>query len=340
MKDISALMLGLKGRVILLTLSTAWVAGGFTAGALAQSAAYPSKPIKLVVGYPPGGASDLAARIIGQKLSERFSQAVVVENRSGSAGNIGAEAVVKSAPDGYTLLLGTISLSVNPSLYPKMTYDPLKDLRAISMISSTPFLLVVNPKAPYKTAGDFLDAARGKGGAKPGDINYASAGNGSGSHLFTEHLSTTANIKLTHVPYKGAAPAMNDLLANQVQVAFDNIMTSLPMVKVGKLRALAVSTKVRSRVAPDIPTLDEVGVTGFDATAWVGLFAPAATPNEIIHQLSQEVADALKDPLVSEKLLQLGAEPMSSTPEAFSAFFKSELSKWARVVQTSKVQME
>jgi len=340
MKDISALMLGLKGRVFLLTLSTAWVAGGFTAGALAQSAAYPSKPIKLVVGYPPGGASDLAARIIGQKLSERFSQAVVVENRSGSAGNIGAEAVVKSAPDGYTLLLGTISLSVNPSLYPKMTYDPLKDLRAISMISSTPFLLVVNPKAPYKTAGDFLDAARGKGGAKPGDINYASAGNGSGSHLFTEHLSTTANIKLTHVPYKGAAPAMNDLLANQVQVAFDNIMTSLPLVNAGKLRALAVSTKQRSRVAPDIPTLDEVGVTGFDANAWFGLFAPIGTPREIVNQLSLEVAEVLKDSGVNEKLLQLGAEPMSSSPEFFGNFYKAEVLKWARVIQVAKVQID
>jgi Tripartite tricarboxylate transporter family receptor len=192
--------------------------------------AKPSKSIKLIVGYPPGGASDLAARIIGQKLSERLAQPVVVENRSGSAGNIGAEAVVKAQADGYTLLLGTISLSVNPSLYPKMSYDPVKDLKAISMISSTPFLLVVNPKAPYKSAVDLLDAARGKGGQKPGDINYATAGNGSGLHLFTELLCTTAGIKLTHVPYKGAAPAMNDVLANQVQVAFDNIIAGLPLV--------------------------------------------------------------------------------------------------------------
>lgn len=321
-------------------LCMSFVFSSFMTLAQTQSASYPSKPIKLIVGYPPGGASDLAARIIGQKLAERFNQAVVVENRAGSAGNISAELVVKSPADGYTLLLGTISLSINPSLYPRLSYDPVKDLRAISMISSTPFLLVVNPKSPYKTATEFLDAARGKGGGKPGDINYATAGNGSGSHLFTELLSSTANIKLTHVPYKGAAPALNDVLANQVQVAFDNIMTSLPLVKVGKLRALAVSTRQRSHVAPDIPTLDEIGVKGFDASAWFGLFAPAATPNEVINQLSRDVAETLKDPIVSEKLLQLGAEPMSSNPEAFGAFFKSEVSKWARVVQSAKVQLD
>jgi tripartite-type tricarboxylate transporter receptor subunit TctC len=327
-------------KVAFFAVSTSLCFLGLTSLALAQAVLYPSKPIRLVVGYPAGGASDVAARIVGQKLSERMGQSLVVENRSGSAGNIGAEAVAKAAPDGYTLLLGTISLSVNPSLYPKMTYDPIKDLSAISMISSTPFLLVVNLKSPYKTARDFLEAARGKAGLKPGDINYGSAGNGSGSHLFTELLSTTAGIKLTHVPYKGAAPVMNDLLANQINVAFDNIMTSLPLVKTGKLRALAVSTKQRSRVAPDIPTLDEVGVAGFDANAWFGLFAPSGTSREIINQLSLEVNEVLKDPGVNEKLLQLGAEPMSSSPEVFSNFFKAEVNKWARVVQMAKVQID
>ena len=327
-------------RLAISTLSAALCAIGLASAAWAQTPAYPSKPIRLIVGYPAGGASDVAARLIGQKLSDRLGQPVVIENRPGSAGNIGADAVAKAAPDGYTLLLGTISLSINPSLYPKMTYDPVKDLSAISMISSTPFLLVVNPKAPYNTARDFLDVARGKGGSKPGDINYATAGNGSGSHLFTELLASTANIKLTHVPYKGAAPAMNDVLGNQVSVTFDNIITTLPFVKAGKLRALAVSTKQRSRVAPDIPTLDEVGVTGFDATAWFGLFATAGTPREVINQLSQEVAEALKDPAVNDKLLQLGAEPISSSPEAFGNFFKAEVGKWARVVRSAKVQID
>jgi tripartite-type tricarboxylate transporter receptor subunit TctC len=333
-------ILYLSSKRAIFGLLTSLCTLGLTSLTLAQPAPYPSKPIRLIVGYPAGGASDVAARIVGQKLSERMGQSLVVENRPGSAGNIGAEVVAKAAPDGYTLLLGTISLSVNPSLYPKMNYDPLKDLSAISMISSTPFLLVVNLKSPYRTARDFLEATRSKAGSKAGDINYGSAGNGSGSHLFTELLSNAAGIKLTHVPYKGAAPVVNDLLANQIHVAFDNIMTSLPLVKAGKLRALAVSTKQRSRVAPDIPTLDEVGVTGFDANAWFGLFAPIGTPREIVNQLSLEVAEVLKDSGVNEKLLQLGAEPMSSSPEFFGNFFKAEMLKWARVVQVAKVQID
>lgn len=340
MTDPDRPILYLSSKRAIFGLLTSLCTLGLTSLTLAQPALYPSKPIRLIVGYPAGGASDVAARIVGQKLSERMGQSLVVENRPGSAGNIGAEVVAKAAPDGYTLLLGTISLSVNPSLYPKMNYDPLKDLSAISMISSTPFLLVVNLKSPYRTARDFLEVARGKAGSKAGDINYGSAGNGSGSHLFTELLSNTAGIKLTHVPYKGAAPVVNDLLANQIHVAFDNIMTSLPLVKAGKLRALAVSTKQRSRVAPDIPTLDEVGVTGFDANAWFGLFAPIGTPREIVNQLSLEVAEVLKDSGVNEKLLQLGAEPMSSSPEFFGNFFKAEMLKWARVVQVAKVQID
>jgi tripartite-type tricarboxylate transporter receptor subunit TctC len=306
----------------------------FSGGAFAQ--AYPAKPIRLVVGYPAGGASDVAARIVAQKMSEHLGQAIVVDNRPGSAGNIGADNVAKSPADGYTLLLGTISLSVNPSLYPKMTYDPVKDFTAVSMISSTPFLLVVNPQAPYQSTRDLLTAAR----AKPGAINYATAGNGSGSHLFTELLSSTANIKLTHVPYKGAAPAMNDVLGNTVSLTFDNIITTLPLVKSGKLRALAVSTKKRSVVAPDIPTLDEGGVTGFDATAWFGLFAPTGTPKDIVAKLNNEVHEALKDPTVKDKLLQLGAEPMADTPEQFESFFKAEVAKWGRVVKSAKVTID
>ena len=282
----------------------------------------------------------MAARIVGQKMGERLGQAVVVENRPGGAGNFGADAVAKAAPDGYTLLLGTISLSVNPSLYPKLSYDPVKDLAPISIISSTPFVLVVNPKSPYNSVKDLMDAARGKDGAKVGDINYATAGNGSGSHLFTELLASSAGIRLTHVPYKGAAPAMNDVLGNQVSVTFDNIITTLPLIKTGKLRALAVSTRQRSRVAPEIPSLDESGVPGFDATAWFGLFAPAGTPRDIITKLNQDVIHAVKDPAVSDKLLQLGADPVTSTPEEFGTFFRSEVAKWSRVVRSAKIQVD
>jgi tripartite-type tricarboxylate transporter receptor subunit TctC len=275
-----------------------------TAGAAAAQT-WPSQPIKIIVGYPAGGASDVAARLVGHKMAERLGQPVVIDNRPGAAGNIGADAVSKAAPDGYTLLLGTISLSVNPSLYPKMSYDPVKDLAPVSMISSTPFLLVVNPAAPYPTAKALLDAARtGKG-----QINYATAGNGSGSHLFTELLASTADVKLTHVPYRGAAPAMNDVLGNQVPVTFDNIITTLPLVKSGQLVALAVSSAQRSRVVPDLPTLAEAGVPGYDATAWFGLFVPAGTNTQIVQKLANAATLAVKDPGVSKTLLGLGADP-------------------------------
>ena len=316
--------------------SIALVAGlTFAAGAFAQQP-WPSQPIKIVVGYPAGGASDVAARLVAQKMAERMGKAIVVENKPGAAGNIGAEAVTKAAPDGYTLLLGTISLSVNPSLYPKLGYDPVKDLAPISLIASTPFLLVANPNSPYRIAKDLLDAAKNP----PAPIHYATAGNGSGSHLFTELLASSAGIKLTHVPYRGAAPAMNDVLGNQVPITFDNIVTTLPLVKAGKLRALAVSTKKRSKVAPDIPTLAESGVPSFDATAWFGLFAPAGTPRDIIQRLNREVAEALKDPAVGDKFLQVGAEPVSSTPEQLDAFFRGEVAKWEKVVKQAKITID
>ena len=315
--------------------TTVVLALGLAAGsALAQT--WPSQPIKIVVGYPAGGASDVAARIVGQKLAERLGQAVVIENKPGAAGNIGADFVAKAPADGYTLLLGTISLSVNPSLYPKMAYDPQKDLAAISMISSTPFVLVSNPKSPYTSVKSLLDAAR----SGKGTVDYATAGNGSGSHLFMELFSSTAGVKLNHIPYKGAAPAMNDVLGNQVPVTFDNIITTLPLVQAGKLRALAVSTRQRSKVAPEIPTLAESGVPAFDATAWFGLFAPNGTPKNIVKRVSREVAEAVKDPVVSEKLLKLGGEPVSSSPEAFDRFFRGEVAKWAKVVQQANIRLD
>jgi tripartite-type tricarboxylate transporter receptor subunit TctC len=302
-------------------------------GAWAQ--AWPTQQIKIIVGFPAGGASDVAARLIGQKLSERLGKPVVVENRAGAAGNVGAEAVAKAAPDGHTLLLGTISLSINPGLYPKLPYDPLKDFAAISMIASTPFMLVVHPGTPYMTIKDLVDAAKaGK------TIHYATAGNGSGSHLFMELFTHTAGIKLTHVPYKGAAPAMNDVMGGQVPVAFDNILTALPLSKGGKVRALGVSTKARSKVAPDVPSLAEGGITNFDATAWFALFAPAGTPRDIIMRLNREVAEAVKDPAISEKLLALGADAVSSTPEQLDAFYRSEVARWGQVVRQARVTID
>jgi tripartite-type tricarboxylate transporter receptor subunit TctC len=317
-----------------------WVAAALGFACVASSAwaadSWPSRPIKIVVGYPAGGASDVAARIVGEKLSQRLGQPVVIDNKPGAAGNIAAEAVAKAPADGYTLLLGTISLSVNPSLYSKMTYDPVKDFTGVSMISSTPFVLVVNPQAPYRSVKDLVDAAR----AHPGEIAYATAGNGSGSHLFTELFSSMAGIKLKHIPYRGAAPAMNDVLGNQVPMTFDNILTTLPLIKAGKLRPLAVSTAKRSSAQPEIPTLDEAGVPGFDATAWFGLFAPAGTPADVVQQLSRQVAEIVKDRETNARLHKLGGEPVSSTPEAFNAFFRGEVARWAKVVKSAGVHID
>lgn len=297
---------------------------------------FPEKPIKIVVGYPAGGATDVAARLIGNKLAEKIGQSVIVDNKPGSAGNIGADAVAKSAADGYTLLFGTISLAVNASLYPKLSYSPLRDFQPVSIVSSTPFTLVTNPAVPYKNLKELLDKAR----LSPQEINYASAGNGSGSHLFTELLLKTAGVSMTHVPYKGAAPAMNDVLGNQIPVTFDNIITTLPLIKSGKLKALAVSTINRSKVAPEIPTLNESGLKGFDAAAWFGIFAPAGVPKTVTQKINAALAAVIQDPKVNEKLMQMGAEPVHSSPEDFDKFFKNEVKKWKEVVDSANIKVE
>jgi tripartite-type tricarboxylate transporter receptor subunit TctC len=306
--------------------------------AFAQGASYPARPIHLVVGFPAGGASDVAARALAQKMSERMGRPMIVDNRPGAASNIGADQVAKSAADGYTVLFGTISLAINPGLYPKLSYDPLKDLAAVSQVSSAPFLLVVNPKSPVNSVGELLALAKSKTGQAK--LDYATAGNGSGSHLFMELFASLAGIQLSHIPYKGAAPAMNDVLGGQVPLTFDNIITTLPLTKAGRLRALAVSSAQRSRAAPDIPTLSEAGVPGYDATSWFGLFVPAGTPPDIINRLYGETAEALKDAKVRDALLAVGSEPVGSSPQAFDAFFRAEVEKWAKVVREAKVRVD
>ncbi|CAN5378833.1 tripartite tricarboxylate transporter substrate binding protein [soil metagenome] len=308
--------------------------------AVAQTGAWPNHPIRLVVGFPAGGASDVAARVIAAKLSTRLNQTIVVDNRPGAASNIGTETVVRSPADGYTLLFGTISLAINPSLYKStITYDPIKDLAPIAMVASTPFILVVNPQSPFKSVHELVDGAKNRS-TDPRELYFATAGNGSGSHLFTELFKSMAGINLTHVPYKGAAPAMNDVLGNQIPITFDNIVTVRPLVESGKLRALAVSSKVRSKVMPDVPTLDEAGVKGFDATTWFGLFAPAGTPRPVIDRVGNEVNEVLKDPEVRDKLLNLGAEPVIGTPETAARFYSGEVARWAKVVTDAKVQID
>jgi len=307
--------------------------------AAAQSVAFPTQPIRLVVGFPAGGASDVAGRAIASQMTIQLGQQVIVENKPGAASNIGAEFVAKSKPDGYTLLLGTISTSINGSLYKNLNYNPSTDFVAVSQIASTAFLLVSNPNSPYKTVADIIAAAKkAQGTSKLPD--YATAGNGSGSHLFTELFASMAGIKLNHIPYRGAAPAVADVMGGQVPITFDNILTTLAQTKSGKLHAIAVSTKTRSSVAPEIPTIAESGVPGYDATAWFGIFAPKGTPTPIVNKLAEAIQAAVRTPAVTEVLLKSGAEPVGSTPAQFDAFYKAEVAKWAQVVKNANVKID
>ncbi len=302
----------------------------------AQAQAYPSKTVRIIVGFPPGGATDIATRAVAQKLTESFGQQVIVENRPGAASNIGAEFVARSAPDGYTIFMGSVSLSINPSLYTKLAYDPLRDFAGVAHVVSTPFILATHPSMPVKNVKEFIAFAK----ARPGEVNFATAGAGSGAHLFMELFNSLAGIKMTSVHYKGQAPATVDVLAGQVPVQFDNILTLYPLAKLGKLRAHAVSTTKRSPLAPELPTMIEAGVPGYDADAWFGLFVPAGTSKDIILKLNAEVMKGLQAPDMRERLRSFGATAGSGTPEHFNALFRSELAKWAKVVKSAGVRVE
>lgn len=303
-------------------------------GAHAQG--YPSKPVRFVVGFPAGGATDVVARTISQKLGESLGQPVLVDNRGGAASNIGAELVATSPKDGHTIFMGTVSTSINPSLYKKLAYDPLRDFTPVSRVSSTPFLFVVHPSLPARSVKEFIALAK----SKPGELNYGSAGSGSGGHLFVEMFGSMARVKLTQVPYKGAAPATTATLSGETLFMFDNIVTTLPLAKAGKLRALAVTTATRSAAAPDMLTIAEAGVPGYDANAWFGVFAPAGTPQPVINRLNTEIVRIVKLPEMRERFLALGAEPVGSTAQEFGAFFRNEVEKWAKVVKTSGAQVD
>ena len=303
---------------------------------VAHAQTYPSKPVRIVVGFPPGGATDVVARTISQKLGESLGQAVIVDNRAGAASNIGAELVANAPKDGYTLFMGTVSTSVNPSLYSKLAYDPLKDFAPVSQVTTTPFVFVVHPSLPPRSVKEFIALAR----AKPGELNYASSGSGSGAHLFVEMFASMAGVKLQHVPYKGAAPATTATLSGETIFMFENIVTTLPLARAGKLRALAVTTATRSAAAPEMPTLAEAGVPGYDANAWFGIFAPAGTPQAVVNRLSSEIAKIVKMPDTRDRFLSLGAEPAGSTAEQFGAFFRNEVVKWAKVVKASGARVE
>lgn len=304
--------------------------------AAAQAGDFPNKPIRLVVPFPPGGATDAAARLVAVKMSEHWGQPVVVDNRAGAGGNVGSDLVAKSAPDGYTLVMGvTGSHAINTSLYSKMPYDPVTDFVAISQVAVVPNVLVVHPSVPAHNLAELVALAK----KEPGKLNYASLGNGTAAHLGMEMLKAEAGVDITHVPYKGSAPAVADLLAGQVQMMVDGLPSALPHVKAGKLRAIALTSLHRAPALPDLPTIAET-YPGFYADAWSGLFAPKGTPQPVVDKLSAEVQRILKLPDVREKLAGLGAEPVGSTQAEFSAHVKREIDKWAKVVKTSGAKVD
>ena len=298
----------------------------------ARGDTFPSRPIRIVVPFAAGGATDLIARVVGQKLTESLGQAVVVENRPGASGMIGADLVAMAPPDGYTLLMAsTAEIAINPSLYSKMSYDPQKDLAPITLAGVTPLILVVNPASPLHSVADIVKKAK----AHPGTISFASAGNGSVQHLSGELVKVLTSTDMVHVPYKGAAPALTDVLSGQVTMFFSGMPPAMPHVKSGKLRALAVTTPKRSPAAPDVPTMAEAGVQGFDISNWFGLLAPAGTPPGILDKLHDEAVKALMQPTVKERLAEQGAEVVADSREHFGAFIKAEADKYAKLIKVS-----
>ncbi|MBM3343732.1 MAG: tripartite tricarboxylate transporter substrate binding protein [Betaproteobacteria bacterium] len=302
-----------------------------------QAQSYPGKAIRFVVPFPPGGPLDISARAIAQKLNEAWKQPVVIDNRPGAGGNIGAENVAKSAPDGYSILMGAVSThAINPTLYAKMPYDALRDFAPITLVTTVPNVLVVHPSLPAKNVRELIALAR----ARPGQLTFASGSTGSTGHLAGELFKTMAKVDMVHVPYKGAAPAATDLVAGHVSLMFDNLASALPQIKAGRTRALALTTIARSAMVPELPTIDESGLKGFDLTTWFGVFAPAGVPEAILGALHREITRALDSADVRSRLAALGAQPTPNTPQAFAAFIKAEQAKYALVIKASGARVD
>jgi tripartite-type tricarboxylate transporter receptor subunit TctC len=303
----------------------------------AQAQPWPSKPVRIVVPYPPGGPTDIVARLVGQRLSERLKQPFVIENRAGAGGNLGAEAAAKSPADGYTLLLGTTAHAINPSLFKSLGYDIRKDFVPIALLTSIPLVLVVPAASPAATVADVVALAKAKGGGLP----YASSGNGQSTHLAAELFASMAGAPMTHVPYKGSAPALTDLAGGQVALMFDTMLSAMPQVKAGRLKAIAVTSAVRAPSAPELPTVAEAaGLAGYEATAWNALFAPAGTPPEVRAALAAAVAEVLAEPETRQRFAADGAIAGSGTPAALGAFLGREIDKWRGVVQRANVKVD
>jgi tripartite-type tricarboxylate transporter receptor subunit TctC len=298
--------------------------------------AYPSKPVRMIVGYAPGGGTDIMGRIIAQELTKAFGQQMIVENRPGAAQNIGAEVVARAPADGYTLFMSSAALGVNVSLYPKLNYDPIKDFAPMALFAISPNLLLTHPSLPARTVKEFIAFAK----KNPGKLNFSSSGSGSTQHLSGEMLKVMTGISIEHVPYRGTAPSMTALLSGEVEFSFANIPSSLNYVQQNRLRAIAITSAKRSPLFPSLPTMIEGGVPGFETATWYGLLGPAGTPREIIMKVNRTVNAAVKNADFNQRLAQLGADPVAETPEQFLEYIKSEITRWAKVVKASGAKPE
>ena len=305
-----------------------------TAPANAQS--YPNKPVRVVVPYPPGGPTDIVARVLFQQVSEATGQQFLVDNRAGAGGNIGAEIVAKSPADGYTLLIGTTAHAINMSLFKNLSYDVQKDFAPVSLLTQGPLVLVAHPQFPANSIKEVIELAK----SKSGGLNFASSGNGQSTHLSAELFNTMAGIKMSHVPYKGSAPALTDVMSGQVDVMFDTTLSAMPFVKAGKLKALGLTSPVRSPAAPDVPTIAESGLPGYEVFAWNGVFVPAGTPKAIIQQLNDQIRKAMLLPQVKDKFSAQGFAASWNSPENFGVFVKNEVDKWTRTVKASGATLD
>lgn len=325
----------MKSLRLSVVLAVCGIVLGFAAGdARAQS--YPTKPIRFIVPFVPGGSADFFGRLIGPELSESLGQQVVIDNRGGAGGTIGTELALRAAPDGYTLLLGTANTAMNVSLYSKWRVNPLKDFQAVSLLGSAPNVLAVHPSLPVKTVGDLIALAK----SQPGKINYASGGSGSTSHLATELFKTLANVDLLHVPYKGTGPALVAVLSGEASVVFPPASVVLPHAKTGKLRALAIGSGARFDAAPDLPTMVESGVPGYEASQWYGVMVPTGTSQQVMNRLNRELVKIVQSPKMKARLLGQATIVIGSTPHEFAAYLKDEITKWARVVKFSGARVE
>lgn len=325
-------------RFALGSIASAVVLGaGLLGGTSALAQAYPTKPVTIIVPFAAGGTTDILARIIGQALTAELGQSVVVDNRAGAGGNIGGQAAAKATLDGHTLFMGTVGThAINASLYKKMPFDPVKDFAPLTRVANVPNLLVANPAQPYKSVKDLIAYAK----ANPGKVNFGSSGNGSSIHLSGELFKSLAKVDMQHVPYKGSAPAVTDLLGNQIGIMFDNMPSAIQHVRSGKLVPLAVTTAKRSPELPNVPTIAEAGVPGYEATSWFGMFAPAGTPAPVLAKLNAAIVKVLAQPDVKKKINEQGAEVYSETPEQFAAFIQAESVKWGKVVKESGASLD